>query len=127
MSRIEVARVGITDYEHYLKRTVKDALKEDHAALTSLEVKPYVPTTNEEADALAQTKGLLVVRGFLSLDGRNGRMLDFTMESGLTEDQDKQIAEQLAMQCVVCVKSMKDGFKHDSIRYSTSQQAIAIQ
>ena len=116
MSEIQVARVGLTDYEQLMKNTVRAALREDHEVLRALEIKPYIPTTAEEADALQQTKGLFVVTGFLSLNGETGRVLEFTMEAGLTETEDREIAEQLAEQCVTCVRQMKKDKKRERIR-----------
>lgn len=107
MSSIEIAKVGITDLEHLFRKTIQDALREDWKVLRSLEVKPYIATCAQEAEDLAKTKGILVVRGFLSLDGDNGKMLDMNMEMGLTHSEDLEIADSLAGQCKVCVKLMK--------------------
>lgn len=107
MSLIEIANVGITAYEHLLRMTIQDKLGEDWEVLRSLEVKPYVPMSIEEANDLAKTKGILSVRGFLSLNGENGKMLDMNMEMGLTRRQDLEIAEELANQCKACVELMK--------------------
>jgi len=107
MSLIEVAKVGITGLEHLLRKTIQDALKEDWKVLRSLEVKPYIATCAQEAEDLSKTKGIVTVRGFLSLDGDNGKMLDMNMEMGLTHSQDLEIADSLADQCKVCVKLMK--------------------
>jgi len=112
---IQIARMGLDDYELQLERTVRDALREDAQVLRAIEIKPYIPTTAAEADALAQTKGILVVHGFLSLDGENGRVFDFQMEAGLTEAQDTQIAEQLAKTCVRTVREMKKIFKREEM------------
>ena len=107
MSRIEVATVGITEYEHLLRKTIQDTLGRDWEALRSLEVKPYIPMSPEEAEDLAKTKGLLTIRGFLSLNGETGKMLDMNMEMGLTQKQDMEIANELANQCKACVRLMK--------------------
>lgn len=113
MSLIEVAKVGITDLEHLFRKTIQDALKEDWKVLRSLEVKPYIATCIEEANDLAQTKGILTVQGFLSLNGETGKMLDMNMEMGLTHSQDLEIADSLASQCKVCVKLMKAQHEHE--------------
>ena len=107
MSVIEIANVGITEYEHLMRGTVRDVLGDDSKCLRSLEVKPLIPTCAEEAADIAKTKGILNVRGFLSLDGHNGKMLDFNMEMGLTRSEDIDIAEQLAFQCKACIELMK--------------------
>ena len=112
MSQIETISVGLEGLERLLKNTVKEQLGEDGYCLRSFELKPYIATCVEEAIDLAQTKGVLTVRGFLSLDGENGKMLDMNMEMGLTDSQDREIADSLAGQCVVCVKLMKEQHKH---------------
>jgi len=122
VSAIEIARVGLPEYETLLRRTVCEALKGDAEFLRSLEIKPLIATSAEEADLIAQTKGLLVVRGFLSLDGLVGRMLEFTMEYGLTDSQDQEIADQLALQCVACITILKANKAQESLRYSVKQQ-----
>ena len=127
MSQIEVARVGLGEYEKFLANSIRGALENDAFALRSIEIKPYIPTTAEEADTLIQTKGLLIVRGFLSLDNEVGRMFDFTMEAGLTETEDNAIAEQLAATCVVCIRQMKASRKNPNIRYSMKQSEVVYQ
>jgi hypothetical protein len=107
MSQIQIANVGITEYEHLMRGTIRDVLGDDKVCLRSLEVKPLIPQSDEEAADIAKTKGILNVRGFLSLDGRNGRMLEFNMEMGLTRSEDMDIAEQLAFQCKACVQLMQ--------------------
>jgi hypothetical protein len=107
MSQIEIANVGITEYENLMRGTIHDVLGEDRRFLKSLEVKPLIATCDEMARDMAETKGILNVRGFLSIDGEKGRMLEFNMEMGLTRSEDMEIAEQLAFQCRACVEIMK--------------------
>ena len=104
MSQIEIANVGIEGIEHLFRGTIHDVLGEDKRFLRSLEVKPLIATCDEMARDLAKTKGILSVKGFLSIDGENGRMLEFNMEMGLTRSEDMEIAEQLAFQCKACVE-----------------------
>ena len=107
MSQIEIANVGITEYEHLMRNTIHEVLGEHRECLRSLEVKPLIPTCDEMAKDIAATKGILNVRGFLSLDGHKGKMLEFNMEMGLTRSEDMDIAEQLAFQCRACVEKMQ--------------------
>jgi hypothetical protein len=107
MSQIEIANVGIEGIEHLFRGTIHDMLGEDKRYLRSLEVKPLIATCDEMARDLAETKGILSVKGFLSIDGENGRMLEFNMEMGLTRSEDMEIAEQLALQCKACVEIMQ--------------------
>jgi len=90
-----------------MRGMMRDVLGDDKKCLRSLEVKPLIPTCDEMAADMAKTKGILNVRGFLSLDGHYGRMLEFNMEMGLTRSEDIDIAEQLAFQCKACIKLMK--------------------
>lgn len=107
MSAIEIANVGIEGLENLLRGTIHDVLGDDKECLRSFEVKPLIATCDEMARDLAMTKGILNVRGFLSLDGENGRMLEFNMEMGLTRSEDMEIAEQLAFQCKACVEGLQ--------------------
>jgi hypothetical protein len=107
MSQIEIANVGIEGIEHLFRGTIRDVLGEDKRFLRSLEVKPLIATCDEMARDLAKTKGILSVKGFLSLDGEKGRMLEFNMEMGLTRSEDMEIAEQLAFQCKACVEILQ--------------------
>jgi hypothetical protein len=104
---IETISVGLDGLEQLLRRTILDELGEDKECLRSLEVKPYIAKCAEEAADIALTKGILSVQGFLSLDGHRGKMLDMLMEVGLTDAQDRDIATQLADQCVACVELLQ--------------------
>lgn len=107
MSAIEIANVGIEGLENLMRGTIHDVLGDDKRYLRSFEVKPLIATCDEMAKDLAMTKGILNVKGFLSLDGENGRMLEFNMEMGLTRSEDMEIAEQLAFQCKACVEGLQ--------------------
>jgi hypothetical protein len=104
MSQIEIANVGIEGLERLMRNTIHEVLGDDKKYLRSFEVKPLIATCDEMARDMAMTKGILNVKGFLSLDGENGRMLEFNMEMGLTRSEDMEIAEQLAFQCKGCVE-----------------------
>ena len=106
MSQIEIANVGIDGLEHLMRGTIHDVLGDDKKYLRSFEVKPLIATCDEMARDIAATKGILNVKGFLSLDGEKGKMLEFNMEMGLTRSEDMDIAEQLAFQCKACVEKM---------------------
>ena len=107
MSQIETVSVGLEGLEHLLRNTIRDELGEDKDFLRSLEVKPYIAQCAEEAEDIARTKGILSVRGFLSLDGHRGKMLDMLMEMGLSDREDREVADQLARQCIACVHLLK--------------------
>ena len=106
MSQIEIANVGIDGLEQLMKGTIHDVLGDHKKYLRYFEVKPLIATCDEMAKDIAKTKGILNVKGFLSLDGNVGKMLDFNMEMGLTRSEDMDIAEQLAFQCKACVEKM---------------------
>lgn len=107
MSQIEIANVGIAEYEQLMKRTIHEVLGDEKEYLRSFEVKPLIATCDEMARDIAATKGILNVKGFLSLDGHKGKMLEFNMEMGLTRSEDMDIAEQLAFQCKACLDILK--------------------
>jgi hypothetical protein len=95
---------------------IMEKLGEDRPALKALEIKRYEPATPEEAVELEKRGiGVFNVAGALGLNdsGQNWKVFGFQIEEGLTAEQDAEVADQLAHQCLMCVAKMKKEAKKD--------------
>lgn len=108
---VVVALSDISGLHNLFYQTIIAKLGEDKDALApdKFEVSIYEPKTVEEAKQIARMgKRLFEVKGFLKIDDSgDGRFFGFTMEEGLTDAEDREIADQLAHQCLACVAEMR--------------------
>ena len=99
-----------TGLRNMFYEAIMDKLGDDKAALKALDVEMYQPATVEEGMELEKIgKRLFNVSGALGLNdsGDGWKVFQVPIEEGLADAVDKEIADKLAHQCLICVAKMK--------------------
>jgi hypothetical protein len=116
---IDAPIFGTTGMETMLREKIMGRLGEDKDALKAINVDVYRATTVAEAIELSRfPNGLLVVSGYLALDdsGVGMKYFNFLMEQKLSRNEDEEIADSLAHQCLLCFCEMKRDRKRNPDR-----------
>jgi len=105
-----VAVESVEQYIEFFRAAIQAKLGKDREALKAFDVTRYQPTTADQKQLTAAGMGnILNVNGALGLDdsGVNWRAFSVQIEEGLSKDQDTELADSLAHQCLICVAQMK--------------------
>lgn len=109
-SKIDIYAVGADGLETMMRDAILEKLGPDRDALKAFDVTAFIPENAEQIEALNRIGGkMFVAKGALALDdsGINMRVFSVNIEEGMSERQDREVADALAHQCLICVAQMK--------------------
>jgi hypothetical protein len=101
----------LEQYDAFFRAAVMNKLGKDREALKLFEVKWAELSDQDRKDLVANgmSPKLVNIAGALGLDdsGIGWRAFSVQIEEGLSHEQDAELADSLAHQCLVCVAQMK--------------------
>lgn len=110
VSGVVTAHAEIRGLENFFLQHLLEELGDDKDALKAFEVSFHIPKTVEEAKELDKLGVRLIdVQGAIGLNdsGENWRLFQVTIEEGHDDNTDKEIAKQLAYECLKCVAQLR--------------------